>query len=655
MKQFYFFFLFFASVIMIGAQETNNNPVYRVSLDDLKMTSYSKDSIANALVLYEFGSSHVDQRDYDLRTEEKYKIKILNKEGFDKANVNIHLYKSDNNHFERVDDIVATTYNLVNGKVVITKLDKKNIYREEYDENHTLVKFTLPNIKEGSVITYSYSLRSPFMFNYKSWNFQGDIPKLYSEYKTSIPGNWEYNIKLVGGKKLAVNEAVIKKNCLTGGNGGSANCLDSRYAMKDIPAFVEEDYMTSKLNYLARVDYELKTFIGMDGRTSNYTKTWKTVDKELKTDGDLGKQLLKSIDLEDHLSAEIINETDALKKTQAIYSYVQEKYTWNGDYKIFKDVSIKDLIKNKSGNVSSINILLHNLLQETGITVNPVLLSTRNNGFVTKLYPVISDFNYLIIQATVNGKTYLLDATDNYLSFGDIPFRCLNQDGRLLDFKNGSKWIDIKPNKRTSTLYNVNLNIDTDNKFTGTIKTKRTGHHALRAKKKYFPNEDAYIERLANNSPYIEIFDYKTSTNDRTSPDFDESYSIEYSPDNTGEILYLNPFFTKFFAENPFKLQERTYPIDFGYKNSYLYMFKLNFEDSFSIIDQPKDLILGLPNNEGLISFSTKVLGNSVNLLMRIDFKESIYPPEYYSYLKEFMSKIVAIQTNSIIALKKNP
>ncbi|WNH12833.1 DUF3857 domain-containing protein [Thalassobellus suaedae] len=655
MKPFYFFFLFFASVIMIGAQETNNNPVYRVSLNDLKMTSYSKDSIANALVLYEFGSSHVDQRDYDLRTEEKYKIKILNKEGFDKANVTIHLYKSDNNHFERVDDIVATTYNLVNGKVVITKLDKKNIYREEYDENHTLVKFTLPNIKEGSVITYSYSLRSPFMFNYKSWNFQGDIPKLYSEYKTSIPGNWEYNIKLVGGKKLAVNEAVIKKNCLTGGNGGSANCLDSRYAMKDIPAFVEEDYMTSKLNYLARVDYELKTFIGFNGLKNDYSKTWKTVDKELKTDGDLGKQLLKSIDLEDHLSAEIINETDALKKTQAIYSYVQENYTWNGDYKIFKDVSIKDLIKNKSGNVSSINILLHNLLKEAGIKVNPVLLSTRNNGFVTKLYPVISDFNYLIVQATVNGKTYLLDATDNYLSFGDIPFRCLNLDGRLLDFKNESKWIDIKPNKKPTTLYNVELNIDTDNKFTGTIKTKRTGHHALRAKKKYFPNEDAYIERLSNNSPYIEIFDYKTSTNDRTSPDFAESYSIEYSPDNTGEILYLNPFFTKFFVENPFKLQERTYPIDFGYKNSYLYMFKLNFEDSFSIIDQPKDLILGLPNNEGLISFSTKVLGNSVNLLMRIDFKQSIYPPEYYSYLKEFMSKIVAIQTNSIIALKKNP
>ena len=51
-------------------------------------------------------------------------------------------------------------------------------------------------------------------------------------------------------------------------------------------------------------------------------------------------------------------------------------------------------------------------------------------------FPVISDFNYLIVQATIDDKTYLLDATDNYLSFGEIPFRCLNSYGRLMDFKN---------------------------------------------------------------------------------------------------------------------------------------------------------------------------------------------------------------------------
>src|SRR5690606_14567571 len=104
------------------------------------------------------------------------------------------------------------------------------------------------------------------------------------------------------------------------------------------------------------------------------------------------------------------------------------------------------------GNVSSINILLHNLLEETGIDVKPVLLSTRNNGFATKIFPVISEFNYLIVHANINNETFFLDATDKYLSFGEIPFRCLNQYGRLLDFKNGSDWIDIAPKNMSQSL-----------------------------------------------------------------------------------------------------------------------------------------------------------------------------------------------------------
>lgn len=653
MKQFYFTFLFFASIIIVNAQETSKDPVYRVSLNDLKMTSYSKDSIANALVLYEFGNSYVDQRDYDLRTQVKHKIKIFNKEGFDEANVTIHLYESDNNHFEKVDDIIASTYNLVNGKVVITKLDKKNIYREKYDENHTLVKFTLPNIKEGSVITYSYALRSPFMYNYKGWSFQSDIPKLYSEYKTSIPGNWDYNIKLVGGKKLAINDAVVKKNCLTGGNGGSANCLDSRYVMKDVPAFIEEDFMTSESNYLIRVDYELKTFMHFDGRKNDYTKSWETVDKEIKTDPDIGKQLSKSVDLEELLSPDIINEIDLLKKAELIYKYVQENYTWNKEYKIFKDVSVKDLLKNKSGNVSSINILLHNLLNESNIEVKPLLISTRNNGFPTKIYPIISDFNYLLVQAKINGKDYLLDATDKYLDFGEIPFRCLNDYGRLLDFKNGSEWVDLKPYKPSNVFYNAELKMDDNNTISGSINSKRTGYHAFNYRKSYYQNSNQYLDNLENNSPNIEILDFKITSDGKTSSNFEESYNIEYNYESAGDNIYLNPFFIKFFNENPFKLQERTYPIDFGYKDTYFYSFNLKLNDNYTLAEMPKDDVFNLPNKTGQVFFSTKFFNNSINVTFKISFRKAVYEQEYYPYLKDFMSKIVNIQKNTIILLKK--
>jgi len=653
MKRYIFTIIFLFISSFIFAQLSYNTSKFRVTLSDLEMTTCEKDSTANALVLYEYGNSYVDGNYYDLRTNEKHKIKILNKEGFDQATVVIYLYNNDRDS-EDVKDIKATTYNLQGGQVVTTNLEEKDIFKEKYNDNYTLVKFTLPNIKEGCVITYSYALDSPFMFKYKGWNFQSDIPKMYSEYRASIPGNWDYNIKLVGTQKLSINESELKKDCLSGGNGGTSHCGNYRYVMEDVPAFIKEDYMTSESNYLARIEYELKTFTDFNGFKNDYTKTWKTVDKDLKTDGDLGRQLQKSIDLDEFLSESVINDSDILKKAKAIYNYVQENYTWDGDYKIYTEGSVKGLLKNKSGNVSSINILLHNLLKEANIKVKPVLISTRENGFATKIYPVLSDFNYLIVQVTINNKSYLLDATDNYLNFGDIPFRCLNEYGRLLDFKNGSKWIDIKPRGVSSVQYKAELTVNKEGVISGKINSRTAGYHALNSKKSYYPNPNAHVKKIEDRNPNFEIINHKVTSKGANSDDFRENYEIEYISNETGNNIYLNPFFITFFSENPFKLQERTYPIDFGYKDTYFYMLKLNFNEGFSILEKPADVNLTLPNNAGSILFSSVINDNSLNVLLKINFKSHIYPPEYYPYLKEFMSKIVDIQTNSLVLIKNH-
>ena len=641
--------LFTASFAL--SQENYNTESYRVSLGDIESSTFVKDSTANAFVIYEYGNSYIHKYDYDLRTEEKYKIKIINREGFENANVVIYQYKNSYQS-ERVEDIFGATYNMIDGKVVKTQLQEQDIYKEQLDENRTIIKFTLPNIKEGSVITYSYKTRSPFIFKYHGWDFQSEIPKLYSEYNTSIPGNYLYNIKLVGGQKLVTNESAIEKKCLETFRGASADCAVSKYAMKDIPAFIEEDYMTTKSNYLARIEYELQTFKGMDGTVKHYTKTWDAVDKELRTDKEIGKQLKKKVDAEEILPTSIFNEADDLKKAKAIFQFVQENYTWNEEYKLFTGASINDILKTKSGNVSSINILLHNLLKESDIEVKPVLLSTRENGFPTTLFPVLSYFNYQIVQAKINNKTYLLDATDNYLNFGEIPFRCLNDKGRLVDFKNGSSWIDLKPSTPSKVFYNVEINLN-DAILSGNVNTKRTGYHAFNSRKLYYKNNSEYLNKLENRHPDLEILDFEVISESKTSPDFKEAYNIEYNYAGGGDKIYLNPFIFKFFNENPLKLQERTYPIDFGYEDSYYYLFKLELNDEYEVIEMPKTANLILPNNTGQILLNAYQIGENLNILFKIDFNKSIYEVEYYPYLKEFMAKIVDIQNNSLILLEK--
>ncbi|MBU2951489.1 DUF3857 and transglutaminase domain-containing protein [Tamlana agarivorans] len=646
--------IFLLATIKFYSQENYNSESYKITLGDLSSKTFKKDSTANAFVIYEFGNSYVDKTNFRLTTEKKHKIKILNQEGFDQANIVIHLYNSDGGNSENVSEIIATTYNEFDGQVESTKLKEENIFKEVYDENHTIVKFTLPNIKPGSVLTYGYKITSPFMFKYHGWEFQGDIPKLYSQYNTSIPGYWDYHIKLVGGKKLAVNDSKIENTCLEVGRGGSADCTNSTYVMKDIPAFIEEDYSTTKQNYLARIDYELKTFTRADASVKHYTKSWKAVDKELRSDKDIGRQLRKSVDLEELLTPEIISETNPLKKAKAIYNYVQTHYMWNGDFKIFNDVSIKNLINSKSGNVSSINILLHNLLNESEIDAKPVFLSTRENGFPTILYPVLSDYNYLITRVTIGDKSYLLDATDKFLTFGQIPFRCLNQKGRLFDFKNESKWIDLKPNSKTATFVMAKFSLKENNQLVGKINMKQTGYHALSSKKTFFNNKDSYLNEIEDTHVNSEVLNFEAPKNNPNNPDFKANYELTHNLENIGGNIYLNPFLIKFFSENPFKLQERTYPIDFGYSDTYFYNMILDINNEYTIKELPKDVAFQLPNSTGSFVLSTKKVGSTINILFKINFNKPFYEPEYYDYLKEFMNLIVDAQNNSTILITKS-
>ncbi|MCB4800179.1 DUF3857 domain-containing protein [Neotamlana laminarinivorans] len=646
--------LAFFSYFALSAQTFNSTDL-RVTKDDLTLNTYEKDSTANALVLYEQGNSYFDRHDYVLTTKEKHKLKILNNQGFDHATIEVYLYseKSDSDK-EKIEDIIATTYNIENNEVIATKLSEENIYKTRYNEHYNKVTFTLPNVKAGSVITYSYTLISPFMWKYKGWEFQSSIPKLYSEYKASIPGNWLYHKKLIGSEKFAVNEVDIKKNCLTSFNGGKADCEESVYAMKNVPAFIEEDYMTTTDNYLARIEYVLKTFHSMDGVIKNYTKTWKDVDKEFKTEDGIGKQLRKKVNTEELLSQDILNNQNTLEKTQAIYKYVQNNYSWNNDYKLFSDFTIKELTKTKTGNVSAINILLHNLLDQTGINVKPVLLSTRSNGYPTKIFPVIDDFNYLIVKATINGKDYLLDATNKFLAFGELPYKCLNYYGRELDFKEGSNWVDIEPQSISRVMYSVNASINDNDEIIGKVKDKYTGYDAYFTRQSYFENKEEYVDELINNTPFLEIYNHETSTTGKTENTFAETYDFEYTIDDNTNLVYLNPFIIKFFKENPFKLQERSYPIELGYQRNYLYSFSIDLKDKYTVQELPKPTRLALPNNTGDVSFSAQQLGNKVLLNFKLSLNSVIYPAEYYPYLKEFMGKVVNIQKNSIIVLSKN-
>ncbi|RZK18649.1 MAG: transglutaminase domain-containing protein [Pedobacter sp.] len=116
--------------------------------------------------------------------------------------------------------------------------------------------------------------------------------------------------------------------------------------------------------------------------------------------------------------------TDDLSKAKAIYNYIKKQVKWDNYYGIYSADNIKKSLDNRSGNTADINLNLIAALSAANLDAEAIILSTRENGTINKLYPVISDFNYVVAKVNIGEKSYLLDATEPLLPFGLLPLRC---------------------------------------------------------------------------------------------------------------------------------------------------------------------------------------------------------------------------------------
>ena len=639
-------FLFLFTIIANGQNNFSDNE-FSVTIDDLVSNNYENDTTASAIVIYEFGESYIEDPDFDLIFKIKRKLKILNKKGFDKANITIPL-RNNSKRKETIRNIKAITYNISDGKMRSTPLAENDILIERYNKNYTHYKFALPDVQEGSVIAYSYEIRSPFLYEFKSWSFQGDIPKIHSEYNTSIPGNYQYYIKLNGELKPdSINENV-EERCVEGGGGTYADCFKAQYIMKNVPSFVEEEFISSPKNYLSRLDYQLRSVQGFNGSLQLFQR----IDKKLEESKSFGGQMKKSKIVKPLISKKELASKKQLDRLNFIYDFVRNNYTWNKDYGIYEDNVIKDLIEAKSGNVCQINLLLYNLLQANNIESHPIILSTRQNGLIDKKRPRDSDFNYLIVQAEVEGKNYLLDATDKNLILGQIPFRCLNQHGFLLDFKNGSKWISLAAAKPSLREYSLELRLDKAG-HQGNATISLNGHHAISAKKKYFTRNEEYTRQYLSKTPNLEITDRKVPDDFGNQATFIEKINIQLAIDDLGQKFYLNPFLFMSFTKSPFSTEVRTYPVDFGYKDSYHYTIKIDLNDQYKVVEIPKQISLKPPGEVGRVLLNCNTDSKFITLNFKFEFHKAVYNSKDYDALKELIDLIVNLESNSIIVLNK--
>jgi hypothetical protein len=651
-------FIFFFILLLSLSAYSQDFDFGKFDNTEMEMSKYNKDTSAHAVVLREFGKTWISSADrIPLIHEYHVKIKIFDSKKFDEGDVAIRLYHSDNDTYENVRDIKGITYYKDDqGMVRQAVLDKSKIYHEQIDKHHELVKFALPNLRNGCIIEYSYLTESPYHFNYHTWNFQSDIPKIYSEYEAHIPAIYEYNVVLRGFLKLSKNDAVLEPECFSY-YGTKADCSKITYAMSDIPAFIEEDYMTSRWNFISAIYYEMSTMTDQHGVKQKQTQDWNSIDYNLKHNDDFGVQIKKRDLLKERIPAQVWAMPDTMAKAKAIYSYLQNLFKWNNQRGILSEDGIKKALDNRGANVADINLSLIAALRAAGINTEAVILSTRDNGLVNKLFPTESEFDYVVAKADIGGQSYLLDATDPFLPFGLLPLRCINDQGRVMSLDKPSYWIDMIQSKKRNTTTNLNLALQPDGKIKGTITTYSIGYAAYEKRKaiKKFNTVDEYVENFSEHLNKTKILKWEITGVDSLEQPIAEKYDVEFDGYNSinKESISFNPAFWERQRQNPFKLEERNYPVDMGSSSTSSLLVTLSFPDNFIISAQPAPVGMALPNKGGKFVTDLTVEGNVINYSQIEQFNKAIYGAGEYPYLKELYNKIIQNEKANIIFKKK--
>lgn len=621
----------------------------KVTVAELAEKVHQTDSSAAAAYLFKSGKAYFELTGgrFYLVNEVSAKIKIYKKEGYEYANFQVPFYTGGQSVRMFFED--AATFNLVEGKVERTKLKSDGEFQEKINENYSMKKIALPNVKEGSVVEYKYTLKSPYFSYFPDWYFQHEVPVNNVQYEVTLPSLFKYQVFLKGFANI-----IPSKEELIPGFDKRYNESRITYSGTDIKAIKDEAYVSNIENYTSIMQYELATTNFPDEGIQNYATDWAAVTKNIYESDSFGAELDKKSYFEKDLDVLLEGVTNRDERIMAVFNFVKEQMNWNERYGYYTDLGVKKAYKEKIGNVADINLMLVAMLRYAKIKTNPVLVSTRSNGIA--LFPNRGAYNYVIAGIELeNNQGILLDATSKNAMPNIIPIRALNWQGRMIREDKTSKEIDLMPQTNSKEAVNIMATIDANGKVSGSVRDVHQDYKGYVFRENYASmTKDTYLEKVEKSYPGLQIEDYDvTNTKELTKPVME---LFTFTNDNITELIgnkmYLSPMLFYATTLNPFKQEKREFPIDFSFPFQEKYNFSIVIPEGYEIESLPKSINLAIENNVANFKYLIANAGNQIQLAVVMEINYSSVPANYYPDLKAFFGQLVEKEKEKIV-LKK--
>ena len=605
--------------------------------EELAMTSYAPDESAPAVVLYKSTRTWYDviAGDFKVYTEVKTRIKILKPEGKEYADVEIPYLDNpqERSASETITGLKAWAYNLENGKIVKTKMESNNIAHERVDKSHMLLKFSVPQVKEGTVVEYQYKKESGYYFYIDTWVAQTDIPVAYTYYNLLIPEYFLFNIDESGIVKTE-NKVSQESIRFIDAGGDALSCTATRYEFegRDLPALKSDSYVFCTLDYCKKVTAELRGLEVPGALYKNFTSTWEEIGVSLMNDEDFGKRIKRTSPIKDLLaSSGVEKETDVVKKMAGIYTALKSRLKWNGKYRLFAESASK-VMKDGSGSNADLNFILISAYREAGLDARPVVMSRRSMGRLPLSHPSVNKLNTFVV-GVVDGQTaHFIDASveDGYIDV--LPPTLLTEQGLLLSDDGKGNWLNLQSLEASKANAVVEGTIAPDGTIKGTYSAQLHANLAAALKGEFREADDSVTAFL---------------------PMATERFSFTKKAEADGTHIYFNPLVIPVMSESPFKAVNRTLPVEYPYKYMTTIAASMQLPEGYEVEEMPKPLNITTEDKMLSVRVNYALQGTKLLVQYRFIVGKTLFLPQEYDILRQIYDSMVE-KCSEMAVLKKN-
>jgi hypothetical protein len=317
--------------------------------------------------------------------------------------------------------------------------------------------------------------------------------------------------------------------------------------------------------------------------------------------------------------------------------------------------SLYNVLKQRKGSASEVNLLLIALLRQCKIAADPAVLATKKRGFNPPEFAVEEKLNHVICLTWLYGDTIVMDASEKRMAFGKLPLKCYNGYARIVS-TNHSGFIYLYPDDiKEYDMTTVFLGNDEKGKISGTYENTPGyyGSDAIRSQiinsnvKEYFDQikksaGDAY--RIADEG-IDSLHDYNNPVRIH--------YDLTLSDPGGAGLIYFNPVLTDK-LKNPFTAESRKFAIQMEYPVDNMYLLNMEVPNGYEIEELPAELRTMLEG--GGAYFEYVIAHDSTTIQMRIHLKmlrASFYPQEYKA-LRDFFALVEKKENEQIVFKKKS-